>query len=208
MDAVLAYLMQFEYLAMFVILLLCGLGLPVPEEVTLVGSGLLVGWGEAQFGTASAACVAGILCGDSLIFGLGHHFGRRFLESRPMRFVLTHEREVRVQAFFAKHKSKALFLARFFPGVRIGVYAYAGSQRVPWGRFLALDFLGAMISGPTSISIGAWAARALASDRDEAVRLAVARVREFGLSVIALVCVGIGIAYLISRARHRSDTDS
>src|SRR5262249_36968404 len=152
-DTVLNWLIFYEYLAMFGILTLCGIGLPLPEEITLIGSGLLVGWGEADFTWSCLACGAGMLFGDSLIFCLGHHYGRRFLDSRLMHIVLPPERQEKVRDFFNIHHAKALFLARFFPGVRIGVYAYAGSQRTSWLRFFTLDLLGVFISGPVSIFI-------------------------------------------------------
>lgn len=172
MDIVLNWLMQYEYVAMFAILALCGVGLPLPEELTLLGSGLLVGWQEADFGWATLACCTGILMGDLCIFGLGHHYGGRFLQSRPMQLLLPAKRQARVQVFFVKHRSKALFLARFFPGVRIGVYAYAGSQRISWRRFLFLDGMGVLISCPISIWVGQWAAKRMGEDRDAAIRIA------------------------------------
>jgi len=184
MSNVLDWLIGFKYWAMFGILLLCGVGLPVPEEVTLVGSGLLVGWNEANFFFASAVCVLGILAGDSIIFGLGHHYGRRFLLSRPMRFLISPRRQVKVANFFAKHGKKTVFFARFFAGVRIGVYAYAGSQRMSWTKFLFLDLMGALISGPTSVLIGAWAARMFAADRLEAARKAEHLVGDFGILLL------------------------
>ena len=205
METVLSWLLQYEYLAMFGILLMCGIGLPVPEEVTLLGSGLLVGWGEADFLLASMACVLGILMGDSVIFGLGHHYGQRFLDSRPMHLLLPPGRQIKVQQFFNKHGSKALFLARFFPGVRIGVYAYAGSQRVAWSRFITLDFLGTLISGPTSILIGRWAATAFADDREEAIAVAVERAHKVGHWVIlAIVLALVGFVLIQTLLRRPS----
>ena len=58
-----------------------------------------------------------------------------------MRFLLPSQRQARVSAFFRKHGSKTVFFARFFALVRVGVYAYAGSQRMRWSRFLFLDLL-------------------------------------------------------------------
>jgi membrane protein DedA with SNARE-associated domain len=157
-DKVINRLLHLKYIAMFGILFLCGVGLPLPEEATLVGSGILVGWRKADFLLASAACVLGILGGDLIIFGLGHHYGQRFLQSRPMQWILTPRRQLKVARFFTRHDTKAVFFARFFAGVRIGVYDYAGSQRMKWWRFILLDFLGALISGPTSIFIGKFVA--------------------------------------------------
>ena len=60
---VLGWISKLKYAAMCGILFLCGVGLPIPEEVTLVTSGLLVGWKEADFFLASGACILGILAG-------------------------------------------------------------------------------------------------------------------------------------------------
>jgi membrane protein DedA with SNARE-associated domain len=207
MDLVLTWLLEYEYVAMIGILMLCGVGLPLPEEVTLLGSGLLVGWHEANFWLATVACALGILAGDSIIFGLGHHYGQRFLQSRPMHLLLPPHRQARVQAFFESHGSKALFLARFFPGVRIGVYAYAGSQQVSWARFVGLDTLGVLISGPTSILVGRWAAQAFANDREEAVRVATAKMHHFGpwlvTSAVVLVLGLIALQAVLRRMARR-----
>jgi membrane protein DedA with SNARE-associated domain len=204
MDTVLGWLVHYEYFAMFGILMMCGIGLPLPEEVTLIASGLLVGWGDADFSGACLACISGILCGDSLIFGLGHHYGQRFLDSKPMHLLLSQHRQQKVKKFFDEHGSKALFLARFFPGVRIGVYAFAGSQGVSWRRFFSLDLLGVIISGPASIWIGAWAARRFAESREDAMRIAAERVREFGLTIAGLALIGVLLVILLQRIRRRT----
>lgn len=195
MATVLAWLFEFRYLAMFGILVCCGLGLPVPEEVTLLGSGLMVGWNQANFVLASVACVAGILVGDSIIFGLGHHYGRTFLDSRVMRVLLSPKRRVKVEQFFETHGSKAVFLARFFAGVRIGIYAFAGTQRMSWLKFLALDFIGAMISGPTSILIGKWAAQAFADDPHQAMLKASEMFKHFAFWGF---CAAAGLIFVIT----------
>jgi membrane protein DedA with SNARE-associated domain len=195
MDLVLDYLTRYKYLAMFGILFLCGVGLPIPEEVTLVGSGLLVGWREAEFLPTSIACVVGILAGDSIIFGLGYFYGQRFLNCRPMRFLVSTRRQEKVGEFFGKHGNKAVFFARFFAGVRIGVYAYAGSQRIGWIRFLFLDFLGAMISGPTSVWIGKWAAERFADSPEEAATKAMELAHNAGHWILGAILV-LAMLYL------------
>jgi membrane protein DedA with SNARE-associated domain len=209
-ETVLGWLIQYEYVAMFSILLLCGVGLPLPEEVTLLGSGLLVGWREANFWLASLACCCGILAGDSVIFGLGHRFGGRFLLWRPMRMVLTPSRQQHVQTFFLKHGSKALFLARFFPGVRIGVYAYAGSQRISWRRFLTLDGAGVAISGPASVAVGRWAGRQFANDREQAIEVASERLHWLGhwLTAGLLLAVAGAVAWQAWRHARGNRTSS
>jgi len=184
-------LYRYKYAAMFSILVLCGLGLPLPEEVTLLASGLAVGWRQADWFLASAACVSGILVGDSVVFALGRYWGKPFLASRPMRFLLPPRRQVKVQKLFAKHGVKTVFFARFFAGVRLGVYAYAGQHGMAWTRFILLDLVGALISAPASIWIGKFAAEKLA-DPDEA--------RAFAEHVLkqGQVWIYIGIGLLIA----------
>src|ERR1041385_1317476 len=202
---ILDWILKLKYLAMFGILFLCGIGLPIPEEVTLVTSGLLVGWKEANFLLASGACVLGILAGDTIIFGMGYHFGRRFLESRPMRILLTARRQVKVSRFFGRHGSKAVFFARFFAGVRIGVYAYAGSQRIRWSKFIVIDLLGAVICGPTSVFLGMLVAQKLVTDRDEAGRTAARIVHQFGHWLILGAAACIIILPLINAVRRSEE---
>ena len=202
LDRVLELLKAYKYAAMFAVLVLCGLGLPIPEEATLLASGLAVGWKEADFWAASAACVAGIVAGDTVIFFLGRFFGRRFLASRILRWILTPRRLVRVQRLFSKHGNKAVFFGRFFMGVRIGVFAYAGQHGMKWSRFLFLDFFGALISGPTSIWVGKFAAEKVADPQ---------QAREFGERIIRqgehwlYAAIGlVVVVFLVRRLRRKS----
>lgn len=221
---VLGQIKNLKYLAMFGILFLCGLGLPIPEEVTLIVSGVVVGLEQADFWLASLACVVGILAGDSIIFGLGHYYGRDFLSSRPMRFLLPSQRQARVSAFFRKHGNKTVFFARFFALVRVGVYAYAGSQRMRWSRFLFLDLLGALLSGPTSVWVGRWATRKFLLSGDvpfaelteaeqqerihQTVERAEAMLQEFGLWILLGVLAFVVIYFAVTFWRRRSSAKS
>ena len=73
---------EYGYLAVFVMLLICGFGVPVPEDVTLVTGGVIAGLGHADVHTRFAVGMAGVLIGDGLMFTLGRLYGER------IRFVL------------------------------------------------------------------------------------------------------------------------
>ena len=52
---------EYGYLAVFVMLLICGFGVPVPEDVTLVTGGVIAGLGYANEHTMFAVGMAGVL---------------------------------------------------------------------------------------------------------------------------------------------------
>ena len=145
---------EFSYLAPFVVLLLCGIGAPLPEEVTLIGAGILYHHGDVEFLKITAVCTAAILLGDSIPFWLGRRYGMRALRVPWVARVLHPERFARLQQRFAEHGNWATFACRFFAGVRIPGYFLAGTMGMRYTRFLLLDFIGALISVPTSIYLG------------------------------------------------------
>lgn len=145
---------EFQYLAPFVVLLLCGVGLPLPEEVTLIGSGILLFQGRVEFVPIVLVCSSAILIGDSIPFWLGRRYGLSALKVRWVARVLHPERFQRLQRRFEMHGNWATFACRFFAGIRIPGYFMAGMMNMSYPRFLALDALGVAISVPISIYAG------------------------------------------------------
>jgi membrane protein DedA with SNARE-associated domain len=151
MDAkIIAILSTWGLVGTFVVLYLSGLGLPVPEEVTLLASGYVSSTGAFSPWVASLVAVAAILLGDSTIYYIGRRWGRHALDG-PLRRLLSPERVDRAEQAFHRRRDWFLFGARFLAGIRLVAYFTAGMLRVGYARFLFLDLLGALISGPTSI---------------------------------------------------------
>jgi membrane protein DedA with SNARE-associated domain len=149
-----ALFQDFEYLAPFIVLLLCGVGLPLPEEVALLGSGLLLYQGRVAFVPISVVCGAAILIGDSAPYWLGRRFGMSALGIGWVRKILHPERFALLEERFERHGNWAIFTCRFLPGLRLPGYFTAGTLKMPFLRFLLLDTLGVVISVPTSIWLG------------------------------------------------------
>jgi membrane protein DedA with SNARE-associated domain len=145
---------EFGYLAPFVVLLLCGVGLPLPEEVTLIGSGLLYYRGEVEFVPIVIVCSAAILLGDSIPFWLGRRYGMNALRIPWVARIVHPERFAKLRARFEEHGNWATFACRFFAGIRIPGYFLAGTMEMRYTRFLLLDLLGVLISVPISIYLG------------------------------------------------------
>ncbi len=143
------------YVAVFIALMICGAGLPLPEDITLVAGGVIAGLGYANVHAMFALTMFGVLLGDAAIFMLGHHYGARILRWRFVARVLTPERYAKVQEKFDRYGNRMLFFARFLPGMRTTVYLTAGTtHRVSFLRFLLIDTLAALISVPFWVYLG------------------------------------------------------
>ncbi len=70
-----AYIQHFSYLELFAVLALCGLGLPVPEDVALLAGGFLVHRGITAYPATIAVALVGVVAGDNLLFLIGRRFG-------------------------------------------------------------------------------------------------------------------------------------
>jgi membrane protein DedA with SNARE-associated domain len=143
------------YIAVFIALMICGAGLPLPEDITLVAGGVIAGLGYANVHAMFGLTMFGVLLGDAAIFLLGHHYGARILQWRFVARVLTPSRYAKVQKKFEQYGNRMLFFARFLPGMRTTIYLTAGTtHRVSFLRFLLIDTLAALISVPFWVYLG------------------------------------------------------
>ena len=144
------------YGTIFGVLLACGVGIPFPEDVSLILGGFLVFRGSANLPAMVATGFLGILAGDSIIYWAGRRLGDRARteHGRFLRRLLTPERRARVEALFARHGEKIVMAARFMPGVRAVTFFTAGSAKMPYARFICFDGLAALASAPAFVFLG------------------------------------------------------
>lgn len=146
---------HYGYFAVFFVLLICGFGVPIPEDITLVAGGGISGLGYTNEHWMFVVGMAGVLTGDATMFLLGRFYGNTLLQWPLVARVVTPERFVAVQAKFEKYGVWVLFVARFLPGLRSPIFITAGvTRRVPFWRFLLMDGLAALISVPVWVYLG------------------------------------------------------
>ncbi|HKV53566.1 MAG TPA: DedA family protein [Candidatus Binataceae bacterium] len=148
------YIQHFTYAGLFLVLLLCGLGLPVPEDIALLAGGFLVHRGITQYPYTLAVSLVGVVAGDNSLFFLGRRFGSQLVSYFEIVRPHARERIGRWKEFMRRHGHMAIFYARFLAGVRALIYLTAGSLGVTPGRFFIYDMMGAVISVPVVVSIG------------------------------------------------------
>ena len=143
------------YGAIFGVLVACGLGLPLPEDISLIVGGYLAYHGAASLPAMMVVGFAGILAGDTVIYFAGRRIGSR-VGQRPGFFarVVTPEKRARVEQLFARHGQKIVMVARYLPGVRAVTYFTAGSARMSYVRFILWDGMAALVSAPVLVYLG------------------------------------------------------
>ncbi len=191
---------RFHYLAPFTVLMLCGLGAPLPEEITLIGCGLLVTEGHVGFWEITLVCSAAILLGDSIPYWLGRRFGLAALKSKLVARVLHPERFAQLERKFADNGNWAIFTCRFLPGLRIPGYFTAGTLRMSFVRFLVLDSLGVLVSVPTSIWVAHLFFEKFGENLSGAAK-AVSEANHFVLIGVAVLVLGVFVWRRIRRKR-------
>jgi membrane protein DedA with SNARE-associated domain len=148
------YIEHFTYLGLFAVLLLCGMGLPMPEDIALLAGGFLVHRGVIRFPITLAVSLLGVVAGDNSLFFLGRRFGTGLVRYFGLNRPGSKAQIERIRAFMHRHGHRAIFYARFLAGLRALIYLTAGSFGVTPLRFLLYDLLGAVISVPIVVSIG------------------------------------------------------
>jgi membrane protein DedA with SNARE-associated domain len=130
---------------LFGIVCLESAGLWLPGETALIAAGVYAAKGHLPIvGVIAVAAVAAII-GDNIGYWLGRELGRPVI----YRYAWTRRIADRVmppaERFFARHGGKAVFLARFFGGVRVTGAWMAGIARMEWWKFLFWNALGGIV---------------------------------------------------------------
>jgi membrane protein DedA with SNARE-associated domain len=130
---------------LFGIVCLESAGLWLPGETALIAAAVYASNGHLSITGVIAVAAAGAIIGDNIGYWLGREGGRRLL----YRYALLQRFADRVMApaarFFARHGGKAVFLARFFGGVRVTGAWMAGITRMSWWRFLFWNAAGGIV---------------------------------------------------------------
>jgi membrane protein DedA with SNARE-associated domain len=177
------------YAAVFALVAVETMGIPVPGETALIAAALLAHKGRLDIVLLCVVASAAAIAGDNVGFAIGRKGGRR-LFARPGPF---HAHRLKVlelgEPFFAKHGPKAVFLGRWVSGLRIASAWLAGINGMSWRVFLPWNALGGVLWAST-VGFGVYALGHVAED---------------AFRVVGPVAGGIAVALLVIAlvVRHR-----
>lgn len=143
-----------SYPIVFGVLVLCGVGLPIPEELTFVVAGYAASKAGEHLGLMILVAMLGIVAGDSLTYWMGRHYGLALMRRWPFNKLIGERGIEKAQGFFKRHGKKTVFIAGFLAGVRAPTFFLSGSLGIRYRRFILLDVARAVVTCPVSIWLG------------------------------------------------------
>ncbi|MGO9469113.1 MAG: DedA family protein [Isosphaeraceae bacterium] len=186
---------QLGYFGIALILILGGLGLPIPEEAPIILAAILSRNGRMWAPAALATCLCGVLIGDLVVYFLGYVYGEKVISLPLTRRLITRQREAQIKGYFHRHGFKILVSGRFVPGFRTAAYLTAGILKLPALKLLATDLVAASLSTLFMFGLGYAFAHQIQSG-----------IREAQQWVTLLVALGLAgwFLYRFYRARERA----
>lgn len=196
--ALLRFLVDWGYLAVFVLIFIeeAGAPLPLPSEAALLYAGYLVATGELNPLVAGLVATAGAACGSAVLYGIALRGGRPLVRRWGRYVHLNEARLTWVEGWMARMGLPAVLLARLTPGLRIVTTVVVGLTRVP-----LRTTIGAVLGASLLWSYGWIVLGRLLGANWEAGLHAFERAGRWGLIAAALVCLAALMLGLLLRRR-------
>jgi membrane protein DedA with SNARE-associated domain len=154
MEAIAFWIGHYGYVAIFSLLLLGIVGLPVPDEWLLTFAGYLVFKNNLHFWPAFAAAALGSICGITISYGLGRSLGL-FLIHHYSRLLRISQNDLdRVHTWFDRFGTWTLLIGYYVPGVRHFTAVVAGASKMEFHLFSVFAYSGALLWTTTFMMLG------------------------------------------------------
>ena len=152
MDSALAFLQSLQgvpaYALLFALLFGCGVGLPMNEDIVLMGAAALTLQGVMEPLPLMAVSWVALVAGDALIFHAGHRFGVPLLRRPFFARIVPEARLQSLQDTMRRHGPAYIFVVRFMPGIRTALFFAAGSLKMPYRHLFVYDGAAALVELP------------------------------------------------------------
>jgi membrane protein DedA with SNARE-associated domain len=139
------FIQDYGLFFLFAVICLESAGLWLPGETALIAAAVYAAKGHLSIEATIAVAAVAAIVGDNIGYWIGREGGRRLI----YRYALLRRWGERVlppaERFFQRHGGKAVFLARFFGGLRVTGAWMAGITRMTWWRFLFWNAAGGIV---------------------------------------------------------------
>jgi membrane protein DedA with SNARE-associated domain len=137
---------HFPYLGIFVLLILGGIGLPFPEDATIMLSGFLVAHEVVKPLPIFLSVYAGLLFSDFFLYSVGKKYGRMVVEHKRFYKIISPDRLFKLEEKFKKGDVWVILIGRHFLGLRAQIFLVAGVMRMRPLKFIITDAATALLT--------------------------------------------------------------
>ena len=136
------WVVEYGYLAIFLLMLAESACIPFPSEVTMLVGGWYSASGDLNFFWVGTWGVLGNLVGSWVAYFVGRTTGRGILD-RYGKYIMIRSHDIdRAEVWWEKYGEAATFFSRLLPVIRTFISLPAGIARMPFGKFTIFTFLG------------------------------------------------------------------
>ena len=133
---------SYGYVALFFLVGLESLGIPLPGETALVTAAAFAARGHLSIYAVIATAAAAAIMGDNGGYWIGREGGIALVRRSGRIMQLNESHLARAHAFFERHGPKTVFIGRFVALLRTWAAVLAGAAHMPYGTFMLYNALG------------------------------------------------------------------
>ena len=135
----LSFLLLYKYGAIFVVVLLSAIAVPLPANSVMLAAGAFASQGYLSFSLALSVAVASNMLGDCIGYFLARNYGRAAL---AMLHVEVPSYVERLEQYVQRHPGPTIFFTRFTGTIDPLTNILSGFIGIPFYVFIFWDFLG------------------------------------------------------------------
>jgi membrane protein DedA with SNARE-associated domain len=142
-----------EGTALILLMLVIILSTLISEDLTCIGTGLMIARGLIGFFPGTLACLLGIFLGDILLYLAGRWLASSTLHKAPLKWFIS-EKDIQLSYHWFEAKGPSIIIAsRFIPGTRFPTYFSAGAIGASFGMFMFYFGIASIIWTPILVGL-------------------------------------------------------
>ena len=176
---------HFPYLGILLLLILGDIGLPFPEDTTLILSGFLVAQDIIKPFQAFLTVYLGLLGTDYFLYWVGKKYGRRVVEHKRFCKIMSPQKLSNLEKKFNKWGIWVVFFGRHLLGLRAQIFIGAGVMRMSAIKFLMADGTSALFTITLMGGIGY-----LGGNSIQVLKKDIMRIEHMAIGVLVILIAG------------------
>jgi membrane protein DedA with SNARE-associated domain len=191
------FINNFPYLGIFALLILGAIGLPFPEDTTVMLCGFLVASDVVKPLPSFLVVYIGLLMADFFLYSVGKKYGRMVVEHRRFHRLISPEKLLILEEKFKKRGILVIFFGRHLIGLRAQIFIVAGIMKMSSIKFIIADAVTALVTITLMGGIGYFAGNRIQVVKENMVRI------EYIVIIVFAMLLASWIAFRYFKTREK-----